>query len=112
MLIEKSIDINDVATIKFITGEEIIAKVVALDEATVQVTKPLVMTLSMDQQTGRPAIQMVPFFTLGGKSDSKITLQRSHMLVFTLSNDEAKAGYIHNTSGLVSASSGNGGLVI
>lgn len=106
MLIEKQIEQHDIVTIKFVTGEEIIAKVAALDDKTVTVVKPLVMTLSMDHQTGRPAIQMMPFFTLGGKTDGKITLQRQHMLVLILSNEEAKAGYIHNTSSLVTAPSG------
>lgn len=112
MLIEKNtVDVNDIVTIKLINNEEIIAKLVAQDANTVTVQKPMTMALSMDERSGRPAIQMLPFFTLGGKSDAKISLRRDHMLVLTLSNDEAKAGYIHNTSGLTVPTTGNSGLI-
>jgi hypothetical protein len=103
MLIEKSINANDIVTLKLISGEEIIARVVELDSNTVTITKPLVMNLSMDE-SGRPAIQMLPFFLLGSNQDSKLQLQRSHIIILTLSNEGAKSGYIHNTSGLITGS--------
>lgn len=112
MLIEKQIEPNDIVTIKLINGDEIITKLVAQDDRTVTVQKPLVMNLSLDPSTNRPAIQMLPFFTLGGNPDAKIQLRRDHLLVLTLSNDEAKAGYIHNTSGLAVPSNKSSGLIV
>ena len=111
MLIEKSIEDNDIVSVKLITNDEIIAKLVSQDAISITLQKPLTMNLSLDDRTGRPAIQMLPFFILGAKPDAKITLRRDHVLVLTLSNDEAKSGYIHNTSGLVTSTSGSG-LVI
>jgi hypothetical protein len=112
MLIEKTIDTNDVISIKLTTQEEIICKLAAQDATTVTVQRPLSMNLSMDERTGRPAIQMLPFFLLGAKPDAKLVLQRSHILVMTVSNDEAKAGYIHNTSGLTIPTSSESSLII
>lgn len=109
MLIEKNtIQSNDVVTIKLITGEEIIARLISQDDPTVTVSKVLVVTLGMDPSTNRPAIQMLPYFTLGGNPDAKITLRREHIIVMQLSSEDVKAGYIHNTSGLTIPSKGSG----
>jgi hypothetical protein len=55
---------------------------------------------------------MMPFFLLGAKQDARITLNRSHVMVLLLSNDEAKSGYIHNTSSLAVPTSNEKGLII
>ena len=113
MIIEKSnIDLNDIVTIKLSSQEELIARLVAQDAESITIQKPMVMNLSLDERNGRPAIQMLPFFLLGAKQDARITLNRSHVIVLTLSNEEAKSGYIHNTSSLTVPTSGEKGLII
>jgi hypothetical protein len=105
MLIQKQAEPNDIVAIKLITNEEIVAKLIHQDDNSVTIQKPLIMALAPDDKRGL-AIQMMPFFTLGGQSDARIQLQRSHIIFMILSNDEAKAGYIHNTSGLVAPAQG------
>lgn len=113
MLIEKSnVEVNDIVTIKLTSQEELIARLVAQDVDTITIQKPMVMTISLDERSGRPAIQMMPFFLLGAKQDARITLNRSHVIVLLLSNDEAKSGYIHNTSSLAVPTSGEKGLIL
>ncbi len=99
MLIQKQAETNDIVAIKLVTNEEIIAKLVQQDDKTVTIQRPMIMTLSQNDRNGL-AIQMIPFFSLGGQADARVQLQRSHIIFMMLSNDEAKAGYIHNTSGL------------
>jgi hypothetical protein len=105
MLIQKQAEVNDIVSIKLITNEEIIAKLLQQDDHTVAIQKPMIMALAPDDNRGL-AIQMMPLFTLGGQSDARIQLQRSHIIFMMLANDEAKAGYIHNTSGLISPAQG------
>jgi hypothetical protein len=105
MLIQKQADSNDIVSIKLITNEEIIARLVQQDDSTVTIQRPLIMAITPDDK-GRIAIQMMPFFSLGGRPDARIQLQRSHMLFMTISNDEARAGYIQNTSGIEVPSQG------
>lgn len=107
MLIEKPIQTNDVVTIKLITGEEIIGRLVSDNSDTITVQKVLVVTLGMDPSTNRPAIQMMPYFTLGGNPESRITLRREHVIAMLPSSDDMRAGYVHNTSSLLTPTQGS-----
>lgn len=106
MLIEKSIQPNEVVSLKLSNGDEIIAKLVERTETTVTVSKPLLMILSADPQTGRPGVQMAPFFMLGADKDSKFPINKSHIMCMMLANAEAKAGYTQNTTGLAIPTAG------
>lgn len=112
MLIEKSVDVNDIATIKLVTAEEIVAKITAIDSATVTISKPLVVNVSFDERTGRPGLQMAPFFLLGANPDSKITLQRIHLLAMVPSNEDIKKNYIQMTSSLAVPGVNDAGLIV
>jgi hypothetical protein len=101
MLITKTtIAAGDIVTFKLVTTEEIIAKVVSLNDTTVTIEKPLLLQLSMDQASGQPSVQMLPFWVLSAETP-KLDLQKSHIMVMALSNDGAKKGYLQNTSGLI-----------
>jgi len=112
MLIEKAIEANDVVTIKLVTQEEIVAKFVSQDTNTVTIQKPVLLNVSIDEKTGRPGIQMLPFFVLGANSDSKITLKHIHIITMLTAADEVKSGYIHNTSGIAVPRAGEKGLIV
>ena len=100
MLLQKPIAINDIVSIKLITGDELIAKLAAVGQDTVSISKPLVVTVGMDERTGQVGIQMSPYFVLCADHEANITLKTAHILVYTLANDAAKSGYIQNTTGL------------
>jgi hypothetical protein len=111
MLLQKSITVNDIVSIKLITGDELIAKLTAVGQDSISISKPLVVTIGMDERTGQVGIQMSPYFVLCASPDANITLKNIHILVYTLANDGAKSGYIQNTTGLTLASSRNNGLI-
>jgi len=106
MLIQKStISQGDIISIKLVTTEEIIAKFHSEVNGVVTIEKPLLLSLTMDQRSGQPSVQMLPFWILSAETP-KIELQKSHILAMVLSNDGAKKGYLQNTSGLVMPTSG------
>lgn len=113
MLIEKNtIEVNDIVTIKLITQEEIVAKVVAMDSEKIIVTKPVMLNLGMDERTGKPGIQMLPFFLLGAESDARIPLKQSHMITMVQANKDLKSSYMQSTSSLaIPGSTGGKGLI-
>src|SRR5271167_3811683 len=100
MLIQKTtISANDIVSFKLVTTEEIIAKVVSVNDTTVTIEKPLLLQLSMDANNGQPSVQMLPFWVLSAEL-TKVDLQKSHIMAMALSNDGAKKGYLQNTSSL------------
>jgi hypothetical protein len=106
MLITKStISAGDIVTFKLVTTEEIIAKVVAVNETTISIEKPLLLQLSMDPTSGQPSVQMLPFWVLSAETP-KLDLQKSHIMVMAVSNDGAKKGYMQNTSSLIMPGTG------
>lgn len=106
MLIEKPIQPNEVVCLKLSNGDEIIAKLVERNDNAVVVSKPLLMILSADPQSGRPGVQMAPFFMLGADKDSKFPINNAHVMCMMLANTEAKAGYTQNTTGLAIPTAG------
>lgn len=111
MLIEKSVKPNDVVSIKLISNEEIVAKLVEQDATTVTITKPLLLSISVDERTGKPGLQMYPFFMLGADGEEKIPLRRDHIIAIVASRDDVKSGYIHNTTGLTIPTANDKGLI-
>ena len=108
MLIQKPISVNDIVSIKLVTGDELIAKLVATTNDSISITKPMTVTVGMDERTGQVGIQMSPYFILCADHESNLTLKHIHILVYTLANDAAKSGYIQNTTGLKISSKANG----
>ena len=106
MLIEKSIQSNEIVCVKLSNGDEIIAKLVEKNEISVTVSKPLLMVLSADPQTGRPGVQMAPFFMLGADKEGKFPINKDHIMCMVLANPEAKAGYTQTTTGLAIPTAG------
>ena len=105
MLIEKSPTTNDVVSLKISNGDEIIGRIADINDASVTITKPMMMILSQDRN-GNPGIQMVPFWMLGGDKDTKHVINRSHIVCLIKAGSEAVKGYTAHTSGLAIPSSG------
>ncbi len=111
MLIQKPIGINDIVSIKLITGDELIAKLASVSQDTISISKPMTVTVGVDERTGQVGIQMSPYFVLCADSDINITLKNAHILVYTLASEAAKSGYIQNTTGLKVSSKSVSGLI-
>ena len=109
MLIEKSLVIGDVASIKLSNGDEIIAKITDITESTITVSKPMLMILSQDPRTGQPGVQMAPFWMMGADQTGKYPINRTHIMCMIKSNKDATSGYTQQTTGLTIP--GGGGLI-
>lgn len=102
MLLQTAMKPNDIISIKLVSGEELIAKLTSIEPGHVVITKPLMISLGQDR-SGNVGIQMLPYFLLCGEPDAKLTISDAHILTKTHANDQAKNGYIQNTSGLTIA---------
>ena len=103
MLLQKPMQDNDVVTIKLITGEELIARMVSNANGKITIIKPMAVSLGQDR-AGNIGIQMVPYFVLTGNPDAKLVLDERNVIVITLTNEQAKNSYIQSSSGIAVAS--------
>lgn len=111
MLLSKPLNQGDIVSLKLLTSEEIIAKVITSTQDSITVTKPMLINIGMDEHTRQVGIQMVPYFLLCAKAEAELVIKFSHIITYALANDNARAGYIQNTTGLTVAS-GNSGLIV
>jgi hypothetical protein len=115
MLLSKQITPGDIATFKLVTNDEIIAKVISVDFDSVVITKPMYITVGIDERTNAPGVQMSPYFLLCADHDTNITIKNMHIVTSTLASNNAKSGYIRNTTGLIteinSSNKSNGSLL-
>ena len=109
MLIETTWKVDDICTVKMVSGEEIIAKIVAADDASITMSKPLSVQLSMDPQSGRMGMQLLPGFVLTVNVDTKIKVGMNNVMFIAPTEEGVKNSYLSQTTGLA-LSSGNSGL--
>jgi hypothetical protein len=100
MLLATEIKTNDIVTMKLITGDEVIAKVVNVDSLTIVVTKPLTMGIARDPRNGQPGIQMAPFWMLGADNEQKFPISKNNIVCMVKASSDAVKGYTAHTSGL------------
>ena len=112
MLINTQIAANDVISIKLSNGDEIVAKLVDIDNNTMTVSKPMLMVLTQDPRTGQPGIQMAPFWMMGSDPKTSYPINRNHIMVAVKSNQDVTKNYISQTTGLMMPDSTNSGLVL
>jgi len=105
MLIEKkTIDKDDVVSIKIITGEELLTKVIALDATGYSVSKPFSLVLSQN------GIAMIPFLLCA--DDSNLRIDNSKIIFIAKADKEASKQYLQKVTGLTIARPGDiSGLV-
>jgi hypothetical protein len=111
MLIQKPLSQNDIVAFKITTGEEIVAKLVSITQDQIVITKPMIVSIGMDEVTSQVGVQMSPYFLLCADHDSNFTINKIHVIVCNLASDHAKSGYIQNTSGLRITGSTSKGLI-
>lgn len=101
MLIEKNIAPDDVVTLRLSTGEELIAKLVETGNDAITIAKPLALNLGVDPKTNQLGLQMIPTFMMAANQDARFTLRNHHVMCVSRAAEDAKAGYIRNTTNLV-----------
>jgi hypothetical protein len=108
MLLDKPLDANDIVSVKLGNGDEIIAKVLAVDAEKITVSKPLLMILSQDPRSGAPGVQMAPFWMMGADPAGKFTISKTHVVCLVKANIDAAKSYLAQTTGLTIPSAGSG----
>lgn len=93
MLIDKGISVGEVVTLKLVTGEEIVAKLVEENSQGYKLSKPLI--LSMNQQ----GLGMIPF-TFTGNPDREYVINHSSVVAITTTVKEFASQYTQGTTGI------------
>ena len=100
MLIEKKLSENDVVTIKFISGEEIIGRLMKDEDTTYLVARPLAMQLvPSPQNPGEHAVMFAPFMIAVDAKESYL-IQKSAVAAIAKPRADAVTGYLKQTTGL------------
>ena len=85
--------LNQVITVKVNSGEEIIAKVINVDDTSITLSEPLSVA------PGPQGIGLMPtMFTT--EQGSNVVINRSSIAMVGITNDQVKAKYIEATTGL------------
>jgi hypothetical protein len=103
MLIEKkpTIAVNDTVSFRLNTGEELIAKIVALDDESITVSKPIVVQMQMVSQT-QAGLGFAPFMSTADEDTTKFRFERSRLLCDPIKpRSDITAQYTKMTSSLV-----------
>lgn len=98
MIIQTPIKANDVIAMKLVTSEEVIAKVLDINDKQIIVSKPLAMTL-MPTNNGGANVAFVPW-SLAMDESEKVTFERSSIVATYKARKEAQATYVQQTTGL------------
>jgi len=93
MLIDQAWKDGDVCSIKMANGDELVAKITNHDASTITLRNPMVLTLAMDQMTQQYQLQMSPTYMFSVRKDSKLIIDRRHVITIAPSEDAAKENY-------------------
>lgn len=92
MLINKGFTLNDVVSIKLISGEELIARFEGETADEISISKPLLVTI------GAQGLGMMPWIFLGEKET--FSIKKSHFFTSVLSKKDAADQYMQGTTGI------------
>jgi hypothetical protein len=93
----KNIELNEVYTLKITSGEEIISKIVAITDTTVELKNPLSVAPNPQGMGLMPSI-----FT--ADQDKNVVLNTSAITMWALTADPVRIKYIEATTGLTTTS--------
>lgn len=105
MLLTNSLKVNDIVSIKLISGEEIIAKVVDNEGTCLVVTKPMTMSVGIDPTTNKAGIQMTPIWVLGADSNQEFPILKTNIICVLKSSTAAVSEYTRQNTGLITPKS-------
>ena len=103
MLIQKKVTAGSIITVKLMTGDELVTKLVASDDgkSTITISKPIAVGMAQDG-----SVAFMPFI-LGAPAEIEMTFEMSKVLTYFEARKEIKDAYIQNTSGITPASAGS-----
>ena len=94
MLIQKPYTEGDTVTFKTVAGEEVVARVIQVnDEDSIKVKKPMALTLT------EKGLGMVPF-SLTVSMDTEMTINLRNVVFIAKTNETTAKQYIESTTGL------------
>jgi hypothetical protein len=93
MLIDKGVSAGEVVTMKLMSGEELIAKLVEENDKGFKLSKPMVLSM------GPQGIGMIPFaMTVDMEKD--ITVRNSAVISVEATEKQFSDAYVQNTTGI------------
>jgi len=102
MLIEKkeTISTNDIISFRLISGEELLAKVAALDYVSITVSKPVVVQMHMVSQS-QAGLGFAPFMATADEETTKFRFERTKLIADPIKpRKDIVAQYVKMTTGL------------
>jgi hypothetical protein len=84
---------DKVYTFKIANGDELVARIIAEDDTTYTVARPLTVV------PGREGIQMI-FSLFTADPDKNVTINKQQVSLIALSRDEVQDSYIEATTGI------------
>lgn len=95
MLIEQSIKLNDVVTLKLVGGDEVLGRLA--DECTdqyVEISKPLLVMMAQQ------GFGLMPYVLTAGP-DAKIKINNSHIIAMIKTLDQVAKEYLKQSTGII-----------
>ena len=93
MLIEKPIEKNKIVSIKLITGDELVAKIIDETATDITVAKPLSVIMS------DKGLAMLPYM-LSVSADNDLKISKSHYICISSPVKEVESHYLQITTGI------------
>jgi len=97
MLLNKKIEVGTIISVKLVSGDELITKMVGLDEKVIRISKPIAVAMAPNG-----SVAFIPFM-LGADEDVELTINLAKIVTYVAARKELRDAYIQNTSGLVTA---------
>ena len=94
MLIQKPLSVNDIITLKLTTGEELVAKLVEVNDSYYAVSRPLVLVIG-------PSGVGLQQWVLTADPDHSIKINKNNVILCIPTIKEMSKQYLAGTSGLV-----------
>ena len=88
-----NIELDQVYTFKIANGDELVTRIIAEDDTTYTVARPLTVV------PGREGIQMI-FSLFTADPDKNVTINKQQVSLIALSRDEVQDSYIEATTGI------------
>lgn len=102
MIIEKkeTFKANDTVCFKLTTGEEIIARLISFDDASITISKPVVVQMQMVSQT-QAGLGFAPFMATADEETSRFRFERTKLLCDPIKpRSDIGIQYIKMTTGI------------
>jgi hypothetical protein len=113
MLIEKkpTIAVNDTISFRLTTGDEILAKLTAMDDSSITVSKPVIVQMQMVSPT-QAGLGFAPFMATADDTSAKYRFERKNIICDPIKpRQDIGLQYIKMTTGIEIASAAPGLIV-